>query len=82
MGYVLPTSQGNWDIGEEKKFLLGKINWSSSRVIRQISSGDDLWRENVSNAILTAIAFSLVCVREDAEASMLLWKKKPRPKEN
>lgn len=82
MGYALPTDQGNLDTDDDEQLLSKKINWSSPELIRKISSGDDLWRENVSNSILTAIAFHLICVREDPETCMLLWKKKPRPKDS
>lgn len=81
MANALPVSRHNWDVSNGT--LSSKnLNWSCSELVRQIWSRDDMWRENVCNSILTATAFSLVCVREDQESITSLWRRPKKAKPN
>lgn len=54
----------------------GQLRWTNPDMIKRIWTRDDLWRENVSNAILTCHAFTDLCLKEDGNALRLLWQRK------
>ncbi|XP_057375032.1 uncharacterized protein LOC130695983 [Daphnia carinata] len=75
VGYVLDNrweNMGSLEVGSDH---YGQLSWSNPEMIKRIWTRDELWRENVSNAILAAHAFTDLCLKEDGNALRLLWKR-------
>ena len=49
------------------------LRWSDVDVIEKIWTVDDVWRENVCNAILVAVAFSDLVCKSHANAIEAVW---------
>ncbi|XP_046639243.1 uncharacterized protein LOC124320406 [Daphnia pulicaria] len=75
VGYMLDNSWENMGSLEVTKDDYGRIGWSDPEMVKKIWTRDELWRENISNAILTAHAFTDLCLKEDGDALRLLWKR-------
>lgn len=75
VGYVLDSrweNMGSLEVGSDH---YGQLCWNNPEMIKRIWTRDELWRENVSNAILVAHAFTDLCLKEDGNALRLLWKR-------
>jgi hypothetical protein len=72
---MLDNSWENMGSLEVTKDDYGRIGWSDPEMVKKIWTRDELWRENISNAILTAHAFTDLCLKEDGDALRLLWKR-------
>ena len=73
VGYVLENSWENVGSLEVATEHYGQLFWTNPEMIKRIWTRDELWRENVSNAILAAHAFTDLCLKEDGNALRLLW---------
>jgi len=51
------------------------LNWSCANMAKKVWSSDDVWRENVTNAILTASAFIDLCLKGNARAQTAVSKR-------
>lgn len=51
----------------------GSLRWSNPDIVKRVWTRDDMWRENVSNAILVAHAFNELCLKANSPAQHVLW---------
>nr|CAH0110469.1 unnamed protein product [Daphnia galeata] len=75
VGYMLDNSWENMGSLEATKDDYGQLIWTNPDMVKRIWTRDELWRENISNAILTVHAFADLCLKEDGDALRLLWKR-------
>lgn len=75
MGYILENRWENIGSLEATGEHYGQLSWTNPEIIKRIWTRDELWRENVSNAILASHAFTDLCLKEDGNALRLLWKR-------
>lgn len=59
--------------GEEPPYSY--LNWSCANMAKKVWSSDDVWRENVTNAILTASAFIDLCLKGNVRAQAAVMKR-------
>lgn len=75
VGYILENRWENIGSLETPNEYYGDLCWTNPDMVKRIWTRDELWRENISNAILTAYAFTDLCLREDGNALRILWKR-------
>lgn len=80
VAYILKNARGpqiesyNVDEGEEGP-PYNYLNWSCADMARKVWAYDDVWRENVTNAILSASAFIDLCIKNNPKAQAAVMKK-------
>lgn len=75
VGYVLENKWENMGSLEVAHEHYGQLSWTNPDMIKRIWTRDELWRENISNAILACHAFTDLCLNENNDALRLLWKR-------
>ena len=74
---MLDNSWENMGSLEATKDDYGQLIWTNPDMVKRIWTRDELWRENISNAILTVHAFAdlFVLKKTRGDALRLLWKR-------